>query len=836
MKNKHKIILFSFIGIMLLSLLFSNDNVKAIEYSDDLISESYDVQNDCSGWYDGIDTFFDDTVDTFPIYWKTEVEASTTIKVINGLEHQNVLELYDASSSNKARATYYFRDNGLNNPIWITGNNKLSLSFWIRISSTVKASWVRINDVSNSYYLEFLLNNALIRFHSTNTDYITLQSFNANQWYYIEVLFSHNDFPASVTAIINIDKVSRGSDIIYTNSILLDNLFVETYAEDNLYYIYFDSLCFCYTDTYGYEWWNSQQVDYNLQISGKKPSRYSNYEIIPDNLRYSAIDTLFDKYSSESNNYRTYLINDIVSHTDLYQPNRIARLYGTDNTQNKYKVLQLYFDNLENSNSFRNDLKQFVKMRVDTYDSTNKLLNFFYLNIEFDNLTGLITWDKLYIKNDGVNHWYSELTNPIFNFEDFLEDGEMIESLQFTFQFFLSYNSTNMLMNIKTSVCFNNDFNRIYEYYKLIDAGLRSYVTYNSQSKIKVRYLDYFNYNNATNYLGYPEFTYNNLRGYRTLESGTTKWYYNFLECGFFSTILDYYTPPPLPIPEPDLSELEKPNGFDGYWEYSRVIFYSVESKVTIGNWSFSFNSIHATTETSRIYYNYDTIEYQTIGLIRDDWALLNGIRDFFNWVINALLNIVFWIVNMILLFLQFLYFGLVIVILYNFIFLYLIVSLLVFELLYNFVFYYLLIGLISIGWAIFYALIWLYYEGLREIMIFLARLIAFFISLMIWAFTLCTGNFDEIFDIVNLSMQTLILAFLEIFYEITTNIIVFLSFIAIYTEICFLLLYKYEISKAKGNIVRAERLKKAFDFFIEPLRWIYNLILKIKNLLFGWM
>jgi len=841
MKKNKKYILFGIIGIIILAFLFSNNEIKGLEYSQDLENENYTPEKTIlSGWFDGVETFWYDTNGEKPQSWNVIEGEGATSRVQSFSAHNNELYIKDSDTNTEVSAKYYFEESSMNfshckdNEELVQITDILYIEFW-NTEVNNNEHYIKIMASNGIYILiTFVKATNKITAYMNSGIYTTenLLTYISDKWYHFSIRLTTNYVPEVLYATIWIDNVW-----LYTNQYGLLSNYQNVYMD--YFHIYSkDSLtCYSYLDALSYgeisKIDDKTSCNMRTQIQNIESLLSTNYYALDSDKVFSLYNSILSEKASSVNNFRNRFITDNFINTDLLNCSRILRLKGNAQVDKKFKIIQLYFDDIQNNNSFANGLNQSVKIRLDSFDNSNYLINKFYINLDFNSSEGYLTWEWQYRDSIAIPRWITDYHNPNFKFSDYV--SEPITEFEVDFQIFLSYNATNMLLNIRTAIAFNRNYALTYRYDKIIDAGLRS-TFYGNQDSLQVRYIDYFNQNNGSDYLNNTFYTHNNLAGIRTLQVNNTNFYYNFLECGYFSSILNYYTPPPLPIPEPDLSELEKPNGFDGYWEYSRVIFYSVESEVNIGNWSFSFNSIHATTETSRIYYNSDTIEYQTIGLITDDWGLFNGVRDFFNWVINALLNIVFWIVNMILLFLQFLYFGLVIVILYNFIFLYLIVSLLVFELLYNFVFYYLLIGLISIGWAIFYALIWLYYEGLREIMIFLSRLIAFFISLMIWGFTLCTGNFDEIFDIVNLSMQTLILAFLEIFYEITTNIIVFLSFIAIYTEICFLLLYKYEISKAKGNIVRAERLKKAFDFFIEPLRWMYNLILKIKNLLFGWM
>ena len=375
-------------------------------------------------------------------------------------------------------------------------------------------------------------------------------------------------------------------------------------------------------------------------------------------------------------------------------------------------------------------------------------------------------------------------------------------------------------MNIRTSIAFNRDYDSTFTYDKQINAGNRSEY-YENQDNLQVRYIDYFNDNNGSDYLGNNYYTYNNLAGLRTLEINNTDYYFNFLDVGYFTDLLNFYTPPVIPEPLPIV---EPTTPTTTYWYYQSITLETDTTEtIEIGNWSFDYTLIKLVSKSAKFYYETESISYIPYGA----W---------YDFVVNAikfLTNTIIMITNLVLLFFQFvLYLG---VLAFNYIIMFLIVGLLS-ILIWNILLRALFIAGVGLLWLIYYALQWLFYEGLEGLIIALAIVFAWIMAVILWLITLCTANFDDLFNMVNDVFQEIATFMVDLFYEIALNIGIFFLFLTFYAELCLFLLYKMYIAKAKGNIKRADSLQKAFEVFITPLRSIWNMIISIKNFLFGWL
>ena len=105
------------IGIIFFSFIFtvlSSSNVYgAGTFSENLESESYTpIDTINSGWYDGVETFWYDTVGTEPIEWYCTHPYGSTNIVASKNSHTNVLYLTTGSSASNT-ATKYFSESEL---------------------------------------------------------------------------------------------------------------------------------------------------------------------------------------------------------------------------------------------------------------------------------------------------------------------------------------------------------------------------------------------------------------------------------------------------------------------------------------------------------------------------------------------------------------------------------------------------------------------------------------------------------------------------------------------------------------------------------------------------
>ena len=143
-KNKLRINKKRKIGIMLLVMFFisnlnfsmSNTSGKSIlpmsDFSEQLEYEPYINQDNVGGWYDGIETFFDDTIGNEPIYWSIYEPAWITIDIVNDGAHKSVLRIFDETGSDLGKATYYFKEGILYSDTYSIPYPSIQFSFWCK--------------------------------------------------------------------------------------------------------------------------------------------------------------------------------------------------------------------------------------------------------------------------------------------------------------------------------------------------------------------------------------------------------------------------------------------------------------------------------------------------------------------------------------------------------------------------------------------------------------------------------------------------------------------------------------------------------------------------------
>lgn len=863
MELKYKMNLF--VGILFFILLSANIEsslgnlaTSDFDFSDELQHEVYTPIESLSDFYDGIDTFFYETIGNFPSEWLDETTGAGVSAFIKELQdgHRNCLQISDGGAGT-AKATYYF-------PVDFTLNQsnlkREVVSFWIQLNPITKRLIFNLDLSDNTNFkLQLHDNNKFIAWTNLTNQQNSVYTFNA-QWYYVQILFFYD-----------IDKTYLVLDIFDSNlnpvwdielgvmpftktNCYITKLSIETLGVYSGYSGYLDSLLYYSIDL-------EDKLDititpYLLQIQGVYPSKNgkdNRYELDSTKL-FSAYESIIDKYPHADNNYRTWFITDIVNNVNLLNKSRLLRLQGTDESENKYKVIQLYFDDLNENNSFRENYSQNINIRTDSYDSSDNLINKYYFNMWFNQSHGLINWNTHYRESLAIPRWKTQPTNPIFNFSDYLEPDELLTNLQINVHFFLSYNESHKLIFIRTEVNFNNQISKTYSYDKIIDAG-RLYTFYSDQVKLKVRYIDYFNNNSAIDYLGKDTYTYNNLRGIRTLRLNSTDYKYNFLDCGFFNDDLDYYIPPEPPedIPPEGTDEPRKPDlpywTFDTYqlenhknttisYTNDYIWFNSTGTHTT----TYNFGNVRGKKVQGYFPYHDDFIKSKhlpdlSFSLLGVKFEFLNDMLDFFRTIGNTGLVAAQ--------FALFVGWGIMI----NYIGMYLIMALIV-PFFVNAVWFWTLSGLLYAGhWIIIGVLslvgvLWNLGAWLWEFLIthlipllfeFIIIVLALIIALGIWLTSGGTVEFYIIFLEVHTMLSVVFDFLLESIIYFVDNIAFFLLYILLYTVNVLLYIPKMAFCKSKGFYKRALQLEDSFKVLILPFVWAYKLLIAIKDMIKWW-
>lgn len=879
-KNKNKIGLIAVIFIFLMLFFETTSfNQKSLnletqsEFSDKLKHETYDSLEQLDGWHDGVETFMHDDLLANPKSWTAPSEPTgINIRVNDKLGHSNTLEMIDTSGSNSAFIKHYFLGT-------LTG---IGIEFYALVDRTT---------AGNAFYYNFYNSDGtrVVRIYfMAGTIYIiepdgdshVLQGYTANTWYRIRISLNWYDTMIYVKRqlVVEINDIVRyqkdeSVEASIGNIGNFEAMALQT-PSGGIGQMYLDALGY-------YEIiWSSGNIDfYRFKSQIRNIDYYKNLNQVgfTTDDYFSFFETIIDKYPNFDNNYRTWFITDNIMNIKYLDDNRLLRLRGSDNTQNKYKVIQMYFDDLEKNESFSENISQFVGFRVDSFDNAENLINMFYFNLTFNQSHGMITWNVLYRESLAVPKWHNTPTNPIFDFSDYLEEGETLETLQVNCHFFLTYNSTHRLMIIRTEVSFNNRFDQIYVYDKIINAGSGAF--YNTQSKIKVEYIDYFNYNNGTDYLENNFYTYNNLRGLRTLKTNNTDYCFNFLDAGFFTDNINFpLPPPPTPPPEgddPEDDDLPIPDKEEGdydfylpyYWYY---LEYNTETEYDIGddsnplipadsgikNWNMGYSTIRSRSEVRQFGFEEETVDYIEKSDL-DDWELKidMGLGEFkwnFNWFRNGVImffNFFIVIINYVLLALQFVVYALFAM--FSFLIMGLLLGI-VGVFFWNFPILWIWLLLMMAGWCIYaafaiviYWVIWLWEEIIVPFMIWcyeflLPLLLALFIEL--WAIiiaiiiTLLAGEtiggafYNNVLDNTrDMLLQTSYFLFdsIDICIENIDAVVYSIFLYILFIGLCYL---KYWYNDAKGNLARAEELKASYDAYVLPFRIILNLYDRVKN------
>lgn len=847
-------ILFLVLGLVLFSEITNSDSRKlklsGIDYSDELKSENYEPLESLLNYYDGIYTFFHDTIDASPIEMSVDLRTGgNEITVSSYYEHTKVLRLYDNTASDYCEAKYYFN---------LSIEYKTNIEFFVASNGITRVSYYQFYNQSNEIMFEFRIEGSSLIFYyfddSGTYRWVDKNGGNINneQWYHCRIEYI----------------LESGLNIWFDNVLEHSNLCHSRYLTEKVKYMRIVSSIggsgyLTLMDALNFY---SPSCNLKTEILNVilKPT---NFFELDNNKLFSFYSSIIDKYPTNNNNYREYYIIDKVINDNYIDKSRLLRKKGLEISQNKYKVIQFYFDDLNNSNAFRNDYNQSIEVRIDSMDSNENLINKYFINLEFNKTDGLLTWKALYRESLAIPIWSETLTNPIFKFSDYLPENTELTSLQVNLHVFLSYiNTTQKYLFIRTDVCVNDYYSMSYQYDKIIDAG--NSVFYYTQSKLQVRYIDYFNNNSAIDYLGNSWYTMNNLRGLRTLMLNSTDYKFNFLDAGYFKTELDYYIPPVIPEPDPQPDPPDEPDPPDDdmdYWKYEsfnlkksgyntisfsqNVAFYN---ETVLVEYSLQFDLLVGNQYTAKYYYNDELFSKSSLG----NWELtLNiGLGDFiisFNWI----RDITRTILNAIILFFQFLLYLLVVA--FNYLIMFLIMVIIVpffwnfpiywvvfLAIMIMFFVYVLFVWLIGIIWSF---LIWIYEFILLPLFTFLIHdflplmleiiviVIAWLLALIIWLSTFCQADFDLIYSQTSDLTQTIVDFLVETIITFTDNIgslLLYLIWFVMLIMFCYL---KIIYCKAKGFVSRTEQLQESLNAYIFPFEKVKKLIITIKESVFRW-
>lgn len=850
----------------------SVDSLKSIDQN------NFTIKNQISEHYNGTFSFTSDSVGSNPSGWTvTENEPDDYLEVISNYDnHDKVVHMERTS----AVANVYMYQS-------LSNIEYGSYEYWYQIDdANTRCTLLNLYQSGSSV---FYIESRYDTFRYSDGTYHTITDCIDNTWYHIKI-----DFECTTggylglsedTFMITINGIEYGAYGFNAPSDYADKISCNTAYYQN-----------CYYDAIGYNWDYDESGIYSYNIGD---NLYPNSDELI-NISYSSneldsgysysIETMFSTnissivnislYNYLNNSYVlifTNLVNSLINFeysitniSNYLYENRVNILFECTNSSNmEVRIDFLNFLNIQNTSTYGNHT---LLARIDSFDSDDILMNMYFLSIAFNKTEGVINWNALYRESYDVPRWTDQPTNPIFRFSDYMEEGTVLTDLQVNIHVFLTEANNQKYIYIRTQVCINNYYDMQYQYDKIIDAGNSDF--YDNQSRLLVRYVDYFNDNeyNETVYSEYHEpittrYVYNNLAGYRFLMLNSTLMKYNFLECGYYLSDLDIspqpeptFDDPNDPLPdEPDVPDRpEQP--YEHYWELTAFWWVSYDTTtLTIGTedpyidqWGVDFESI--TMEEVLLPYPYYPEAFDYLrnsdfpsATFRVHFGSLGSVKFDFSWlrnIVKGIGNFFIGIINGVLLFLQMLLYGViwVVCLLATWLFVWMFVSFWNYAGAWG----------TEIGyWAFWYVVwaltrfIWLWDEILLPLFEwFLTDALPFLIDLFIevWAIiiavvlTILSGEeiggdyYNNVLD-NSRDMLTKVGDFLlESITLCIENFDAVLMAVALYIIFLILCYGRYWYALSQGNVERADEYKASWDSHMLPIRTVFNLYDRLKN------
>jgi hypothetical protein len=831
-------------------------------------NDNYTIESTVNGTYYATYSFGNDVNGGNPTDW-TVSELGGTVNVKEKLNnHRKIVELADSSAVNPIHARNTFDSSQT------SGN----VEFWIRTTDITKSTWIVFFDSSDNEIFYFIIRASKFQYYQSGYKDI-MAGISNNVWYHIRI-----DFDCTTDLVdYYVNQELKKENALFSS--VSNNANKISFQTDGA------SIVNSYFDAVGYSWDENYEIGDNFDLipSVLNATLESNEIVISNdcfdielnivyagNLTYQFCNISIYNYTAnewlEIDNYDNSSCREISYSIALENITDFMSEFNTFNisvySYNKTEAFKVDLDCLILNWMYYTDTysNQSIIARIDSFDSSDLLINKYFVHLDFNKTAGNIYWSALYRESAAVPRWTDTPTNPIFNFEDYMPEGTILSTLQINIHVFLTEHTNQKWIYIRTQVCINDMYAMSYQYDKIIDAGNNDF--YDTQSKLLVRYVDYFNENNYTEtvYSEYHEpitytYVWNNLRGYRMLELNSTQMKYNFLNAQYFKTDLEIAPPEPDipeesedPIPEPE--KPDKPTAPTRYyWEYTAYWFkIDYVDVIAVGweddyldVWEVDSNVLVVDEITLQWYYYPKILSYVENddlprfkwkwGIIDVDFTFLrNGLKDFANFFIK--------IINDVLLFLQYiLFFAVTNVMLYaSWLVIWLFVSF------YNMVAPWFVIVVGSFLWLLMWGItrfIWLWEEiivpfGTWILTDFVPIMIAIFIT--VWAFliaviaTMLSGEEigGEYYLSVYNTVETTLYEFFE--YLFTTITIVVENFdavlmgIVLYFLFMGMLVFRGWYVKTKGNIARYEELLASFQAYYLPIDLLFRVYDRFKN------
>jgi len=776
-----------------------------------------------------------------PSGWNVD-EGGGTINVISDFDsHNKVLEFNDINTNDLIADQIY------------SNQNYGTIEFWILDNDADDSFQLYVKDGTTALCGVMIDGNKFRKYDNGGWSDLGLSA-NDNTWYHILI-----DFECSSSSYkglnqykfkIAIDGTYYGSEMTFMNTRSQSNKveFRSGTTEAN-YISYLDAIDYSWSVGY-YENRNRYDSSYSLNIT-------SNLQLNRLGNSFDNLESLELEYTFKTNNtsdLELYLKNIDSNNYDLIDSNEITTSF--QEFSYSFVLNYTYYSTtgiidfmfyIENTNNLLISIDKINLKAIFSNFSINDL-GYHNINIEFNRKTSgsvnrgnislnlqlyktNFTYD--YIENNVIESDYSKLNQ----FVDFSNGMDEIQEVEIQAHIRYGLNTLDIdIVNIYYKVIIN--YNYTFELYEQLRNGnndgnyFRAFFSYDSMN---------FNRLNNTGIFG--NYSTNCLSGLRVLRGSTDINYNRYFIIPYFDEKITLSYAPSGVAGSGTGSEPRQPSGT--YWTYEtyKLSDYGI-TVITVENWSVDFRTVYAEKYEAKYYYRTKTIKRSDLG----SWHFKIGdIKVSFNFIRNAVADII----NLILLFFQYIFF--LVTASLSYILMYLGVNIIV--LLWNIVVFYCFIALIWVLWYFYLALflilyyiweglVWVYENLLVPFIdwcrtyllpILLDYFIMFWagvIAVIIWLATFGTADLNEIYNAVYKMLWQMTNFFIEMILIFIKHIDAMLMYVFYYLLLCLLCFVKYGYTKARGFVNRCDQLKYSFDAYMIPVNLIVGAGKKIWDMM----
>lgn len=794
---------------------------ESINYSTSLFES--EKSNAESGLFPATYSFTNDADGSEPDGWVSFETGGGTcdIEVISDLDgHDKVLDINDKHNS------YYggiYKDIGEQ----ATG----TVEFWLYTPNNNDLAHIEISDGGSSDRLKMYFDYDPDKYGYITGSWIDIDTWDNNQWNHVRIEWDCSD---DWHLWINGISKDGGSGYGYKgNPISMDQIMFFSNTQSYNYHFYLDAIGFSWDEDYDIGN-NLNDTGYFINFESENTIEYlsnNNYKCVAYSFNTQILSNISGinyyvsifNYDIESyflmikitdNSLKTFILNE----SSYFRFNKFKIKIYTNNYSSSFKS---FFINLnltleyikENDNGY-----QEINVKFKEYDSGLSYLGYFSLDVLI--YSDIIKYRYIEISSGYSNYGGSWQT---FNYSD---NSINLQTLEILGQIRFGYNTLiQEITNIRFEIVLNNNEHNItiVEQNRIGSFDGRRYsheLNYTSHNR---------NYLNITGIIG--NYSYVCLNGFRSLKGEVGEIYNRYFDIPRFyesinlqlqTTVIEQEIPNE---PEPPTSH---------YWTYNTFRLISGSAfDTSVGNWSISFTPVAVEQYTAKYYYKPAVYKHSDFGSWHfkiGDWKVS------FNFLRNAICDII----NLVLVFFQFIFFLVVASLSYIFMFL----GCYILAFLFNIVIYWIFIGLCWTIWWLYAGLIlglngllwlwrnviipfleWVWKNIVPWVIDQVIKIFAHGITLLIYCITLGQINYWDTYAIVYELLWTVVR---ELYSWILTFIdnITYLLLFTIWYIICLVFLYlRYLYARARGFKEKAEKYYYTELFFFTPIRVILDFL-----------